>query len=282
MRAPTPAGVLQREAADQQRARLFRHRLVDRVLPEQRVVREVHLRHQPLRERPAEEREVDVRGPPGVGVVPPRVRAGLDRRERVAAVRVGQRAPDPDEAGVERSRPLVAEVAVAARGVGLPDLQQRVRHRPAAAVADLPEHDDPLPDRLHCGLSGEVCVAVGHPAVAEQRAGDLGQPLRQVHQGQARRAGGGRPVAGRAQLRVHAGGDGRVVRQQQPVGHRAGGHALLLGWGRATGRLTGVTGSTPAQGRSRAARGPRSPGGTVRDRERPGRPAEEGTCASWS
>src|SRR3712207_5411734 len=53
----------------------------DRVLAEQRVVREVHLGDQTLGERAAEQAEVDVRGPPGVVVVAPRVGAGLDRHE---------------------------------------------------------------------------------------------------------------------------------------------------------------------------------------------------------
>ena len=49
-------------------------------------------------------REVDVRGPPGVGVVAPRVGAGLDRDERVAALGVGHAAPDAGEVRVQRRR----------------------------------------------------------------------------------------------------------------------------------------------------------------------------------
>ena len=50
-------------------------RIVDRIEREQRVAREVHLRDDALRERRAEHREVDVRRPPRVHVVLPRVRA---------------------------------------------------------------------------------------------------------------------------------------------------------------------------------------------------------------
>ena len=67
-------------------------RLVDRVEREERVAREVHLGDQPLGEVGAEQREVDVRRPPGVVVVAPRVGAGLDGGEPVAAVVVGQAA----------------------------------------------------------------------------------------------------------------------------------------------------------------------------------------------
>ena len=87
-RAPTRARCASRSnARDQPLARLrVAHRVEDRVLREQRVAGEVHLRHQPLGERAPEQREVDVRGPPGVGVVAPRVGAGLDRDEPVAAL----------------------------------------------------------------------------------------------------------------------------------------------------------------------------------------------------
>src|SRR5579875_475363 len=69
--------------------RRVRHRVEDRVLGEERVAGKVHLRHQPLRERPAEQREVDVRRAPGVQVVAPRVGAGLDGDEAVPALAVG-------------------------------------------------------------------------------------------------------------------------------------------------------------------------------------------------
>src|SRR5690606_25046804 len=64
---------------------LPRDGVVDRVERQQRVAREVHLRPEALGEAVAEDGEVDVRGPPGVDVVAPRVGAGLDGREVVAA-----------------------------------------------------------------------------------------------------------------------------------------------------------------------------------------------------
>ena len=78
------------------------------------------------RERAAEHREVDVRRPPGVLVVPPRVGAGLDRDEAVAALVVGEAAAGAGEVRVERRRVLVDLVPVAAGGVRLPDLDERV------------------------------------------------------------------------------------------------------------------------------------------------------------
>ena len=82
-----------------------------------------------LRERAAEEREVDVRRPPRVRVVAPRIRARLDRDEAVAAVVVGQAAAGAGEVRVERRRVLVDVVVVAAGRVRLPDLDERAADR---------------------------------------------------------------------------------------------------------------------------------------------------------
>src|SRR5918999_815474 len=60
---PLRARRLEVERRDHALARLrVGYRVEDRVLVEQRVVREVHLRDEPLRERAPEQREVDVRG----------------------------------------------------------------------------------------------------------------------------------------------------------------------------------------------------------------------------
>src|SRR5918999_3975886 len=60
---PLRARGLEVERRDHALARLrVGYRVEDRVLVEQRVVREVHLRDEPLRERAPEQREVDVRG----------------------------------------------------------------------------------------------------------------------------------------------------------------------------------------------------------------------------
>ena len=59
------------------RDRRVTHRVQDRVVGEERVAREVHLRHEALGEGAPEDREVDVRGTPGVLVVPHGYEPGL-------------------------------------------------------------------------------------------------------------------------------------------------------------------------------------------------------------
>ena len=67
---------------------------------------------------------------------------------------------------------LVAVVAVAAGGVRLPDLDERVADRPPVAIV---EHaagdDDALAERLAAVLPREVVVELGDVVVAERRAG---------------------------------------------------------------------------------------------------------------
>src|SRR5215211_2477368 len=77
------------------------NRVEDRILEEERIAGEEHLGDQPRGEGGPEQREVDVPGAPGVRPVLPRVGAGLDRDELVAALVVGH-APSPTaEIGVE-------------------------------------------------------------------------------------------------------------------------------------------------------------------------------------
>jgi hypothetical protein len=73
---------------------------------------------------------VNVVRPPGIVVIAPRIRAGLDGQEAVAAGFVGRAAAAAEEIRVERSLVLVGLVDVAAGRIRLPDLDQRVADRP--------------------------------------------------------------------------------------------------------------------------------------------------------
>src|SRR5262245_28377586 len=99
---------------------------------------------------------MDVRRAPGVVVVTPGIFARTDRGEAVAALAIGQSAPAAGEIRVERSVVLVGRMGIAAGGVGLPDLDQRVRHRLAVLVQYSAAYDDPLADRLPFVLSREI------------------------------------------------------------------------------------------------------------------------------
>ena len=149
---------------------------------------------------------MDVRRAPGVAVVSPRVGTRRNRDEPVPSPRVGDTSPDPVEVRVERRRVVLARVAVSPGRIGLPDLDQRVRHRPPVGVEYPPGHDDPLSLRLAVVLPGQVGISGGDQVVAEQRPGHLGEQVRQQDQRALGVPQRGRAVPGEVQRRVHAGG----------------------------------------------------------------------------
>jgi hypothetical protein len=176
------------ELRNQSVAGSFIGALKDGVVGEQRIAREVHLRHQPAEDALAEERVMDMRRTPGVPVIAPRIRSRLDGKKGVAAVRVRERAPAAGEVGVERGVVVVALVRIAARGVALPQLDQRAAHRPAALVEHAAADRDALANGRTGVLSGEIAVRRPHRLVAEDRAAEIGFRPRQHHQRLQRRA----------------------------------------------------------------------------------------------
>src|SRR5436309_4082124 len=139
-------------------AGLIRDRLQDRIPHHQRVAREIHLRRQSTSEQVAEEREMDVRRSPRVAMILPRIGAGLDRDEAIAALRVSQAAAGSAEVGVQWCGVLVILVKVAAGGIGLPDLNHRARYRSAITVEQPTRDNNALDNRLARVLAGQVVV----------------------------------------------------------------------------------------------------------------------------
>src|SRR6266704_571735 len=185
---PFRNGVLPIEHRDQANARsLVGDRVVHRVVLEQRVSRKIHLRDHAREERGAEQREMDVRRAPGIVVVAPGILARPNADEAVAAFGVGHGAPGAGEVRIERCIVLIGAVRVAPGRVRLPDFDQGVRHRLAVLVEHAPAHDNALADRLAPVLAGEIVVGRLDVAVAEDRAGQLGQGLRR-HDERLRRA----------------------------------------------------------------------------------------------
>jgi hypothetical protein len=106
-------------------------------------------------------------------MIAPRIRSRLDRDEAVAAFGIGQRPATACEVGIERRVVLVDGVPVAPGGVGLPDLHQGVRDRPAVLVQHAAADDDPLSDRLAVVLARQIMVAGLDVVPAKDRTGDF-------------------------------------------------------------------------------------------------------------
>src|SRR5215469_8570066 len=111
-------------------------------------------------------------------MIAPRISAGLDADEPVAALRVGRGAACPREIRIERRRVLLALVAVTTARIGLPDFHERVGDRPPILVEHAPVHDDTLADRLARMLAGEIVVAGTKAVVTVERTGELGRGVR--------------------------------------------------------------------------------------------------------
>ena len=160
-----------------------------------------------------------MRRPPRVGVVAPRVGAGLDSYEPVDACIVGKAAARAGEVRIERRRMRVDRIDVPACGIRLPDLDQRVAHGPPVAVQHATGEDDSLAERFAPMLPREVRVPWRDRYAPERGTAALVEPfIGQSHQLVARRAHLGRAIVGKEIRRLeveicHAaatGGSGRA------------------------------------------------------------------------
>jgi hypothetical protein len=71
---------------DQSCAAICRHQSLDRIVGEQRIAGEIHLRHDARDERMTEHREVDMSRPPRILMIAPWIRTRLDGHEPVVTV----------------------------------------------------------------------------------------------------------------------------------------------------------------------------------------------------
>src|SRR5215470_10179687 len=76
--------------SDQPRPRLLVGDAVpDRIVREQWIAFEVHLRHQSRSNRRSKQGEMDVRRPPGIEMIAPGIGARLDRHESIMTIGIG-------------------------------------------------------------------------------------------------------------------------------------------------------------------------------------------------
>src|SRR5712691_9348087 len=107
---------------------------------------------------------MDMRRSPGIGMILPGIRPRSDAQKSVNPVCVRQTATHAEKVRIERPRPLIPLVQVAASGVGLPDLQQGVRHRLTMIVEYAASHNDTLPNGLAAspGVAREIGILRGN------------------------------------------------------------------------------------------------------------------------
>src|SRR6266516_2210171 len=144
---------------------------------------------------------MDMRGPPRIGVIAPRIGAGLHRDEFVTALGIGRGQAGAGEIRIERRGMLVALMDIAAAAVGLPDFDQRVGHAPAVFVEHAAVHDDALAERLAGMLLRQVLIARPDAVMAVDRAGKLGKRVRRHNERPLGRARDRTLVVGRQRRR---------------------------------------------------------------------------------
>src|SRR5471030_297854 len=136
---------------------------------QQRIVREIHLRHQARDERRPKQRKMNMRRPPRVVVIAPGIGAGLDRHEAIVAAAIRHRPARAQEIGIERRLMIVRRMPVTARAVRLPHFHQRVRDGPAVLIENAPRHDDALALRRVRAVPRKIVVGFTDWVVAVER-----------------------------------------------------------------------------------------------------------------
>ena len=121
---------------------------------------------------------MDVRRTPRVGVIAPRIRARLNGNELVPAILVGERTTGTGEIGIEGRVPTVDLVPIAAGGIRLPDLDQRVANRSSIFIEHTTRHHHPLAHWRRPVLRGQIMIEWTDAVVTIHRTTELGQRLR--------------------------------------------------------------------------------------------------------
>src|SRR5712692_567718 len=183
------------ENRDQSAARFFIRRTIENwVEGKKRVARKIHLRDKACSKCRAKHREMNVRRPPGVVMISPRIFARLNRDEPISAFAVSERVSAASKIRIEGSIVLVDFVQVTSRGVGLPDFDECVRNRPAVFIQHPSAHDDPFAERLTGMLPRQVAGFHIDGFASKDRAGYLGERMWHWDQGFLWRSLDGRHV----------------------------------------------------------------------------------------
>ena len=126
-----------------------------------------------------------MRRAPGVDPVAPRIGAGFDSAEIVIAVFIREGTSATAKIRVYRGQIGVFLVPIATAGIGLPDLNQRVRNGARVFVQNPAMQDDALANRAGSGLGvvlQQVVVDRVDVIMAEHRPGDFADRILQADQ----------------------------------------------------------------------------------------------------
>ena len=106
------------------------------------------------------------RAPP-VLVVSPRVRSGFDGDKTVRALSVRQQPSAAREIRIEWRGVIVEVMAIASRGICLPELDQPAANWMAIIVDNFPAYDDAFAEWFACMLSRQIGIGRANGIVAK-------------------------------------------------------------------------------------------------------------------
>src|ERR1700687_4868035 len=99
---------------------------------------------------------MDVLRPPRVVMISPRIGARPYGNEAVVALSICKRLSHAREVWIQWRIVLIVLVEIASRGIGLPNLNQRIANRPAILIEYPPADYNSLAERLASTLSRQV------------------------------------------------------------------------------------------------------------------------------
>src|SRR6266487_5278408 len=127
---------------------------------------------------------MNVSRPPGIRMVFPGIRTRANRQETIDTFFIRQTAAYSKKVRVERSWPLIPFVEIAASGIGLPDLQERIRHSLPALIKHPAGHNNALTNCLAASssISREIGILWGDGTDGGARPCQLRKSQRHVNE----------------------------------------------------------------------------------------------------
>src|SRR5690242_682550 len=112
----------------------------------------------------------------------PRISAGFDGDKTIAALAVRKDAAATGEIRVKRRTVPINAMTVAPRRIGLPDSHPRPRNRAPVFIQNAPAHHDAFSRSFAVVLVCQVMIVRADSTVAENRAGEFTQRMRQQNE----------------------------------------------------------------------------------------------------
>src|SRR4030095_6329058 len=118
---------------------------------------------------------MDMRRPPRVRMIEPRIGAGLDREITIFTLLIGHAASGAGEIRIQRRIMLVDGMMITAGGVRLPDLDERIWHGPSPFLQNAADDDDALAHGFFVSIGSPRKIVFSRLQfdVLKKRAGDL-------------------------------------------------------------------------------------------------------------